>query len=247
MKQLVSVFSLFCIFGITFVANASVANFDDLTLNSGSYWKGADFSGDFTSGGAVFNNNFTDWGYGMTSWDGWAYSNMSDTTTPGFGNQYSAITGSAHSGSNYGIAYIGWTELPSITFESASIVQSIYVTNTTYAYLAMLNGQAPANEFGIDDWFLLTITGLDESGEETGVVEFYLASEGNIVNTWQNISLSSLGLVKSIEFSLSSSDYDIDNGMNTPAYFAIDTVVIPEPSAMILLGLGSLLFRRKRR
>lgn len=233
------------VFWTVSVVNANIADFDDLSLSLDSYWNGSDKTGDFTSGSAVFNNNFIDWGYGITSWDGWAYSNKSDTTTPGYTNQYSAITGSAQSGSNYGIAYIGWTEPPSITLSNASVVQGIYVTNTTYAYLAMKNGEGPATKFDDQDWFKLTITGKDESGSQTDPINFYLADNGHIVNTWEYISLSSLGAVKSLEFTLSSSD-NSDYGMNTPAYFAMDTVV-PEPAAIILPGLGGLLLRRGRK
>ena len=238
------------------VVNANIANFDDLTLSSNSYWNGSDETGDFTSGSAVFNNNFTDWGGGVTSWDGWAYSNKSDTTTAGYTNQYSAITGAAQNGSNYGIAYIGWTEPPSITLSNASIVEGIYVTNTTYAALDMLYGSGFSKKFGGDagsdeDWFLLSITGKDTSGLATGTIDFYLADyrfadNGNdyIVDSWEYVDLSLLGVVKTLEFSLSSSDVGED-GMNTPAYFAMDTV-IPEPATVILFSLGSLLLRRRK-
>ena len=236
---------LIIVFWTVDMVNANIANFDDLSLSPNSYWNGSNKTGDFTSGSAVFNNNFTDWGSGFTSWDGWAYSNKSDTTTSGYTNQYSAITGSAQSGSNYGIAYIGWTELPSITLNNASVVQGIYVTNTTYAYLAMKNGEYPATKFENQDWFKLTITGKDSSGSATGTVDFYLAENGYIVNTWEYVNLSSLRTVKSLEFALSSSDNGV-MGMNTPAYFAMDTV-IPEPASIILLGLGGLLLRRKRK
>jgi hypothetical protein len=63
------------------------------------------------------------------------------------------------------------------------------------------------------------------------VVEFYLADyrfadnrDDYILDTWQYVDLTSLGMIKSLEFTLSSSDIG-EWGMNTPAYFAIDTLV----------------------
>ena len=254
--------TLIIVFGITGVVNASIANFDDLSLSADSYWNGSTGTGDFTSGSAVFNNNFTDWGGGVTSWDGWAYSNKSDTTTSGYTNQYSVITGSAQSGSNYGIAYVGWNGPPSMTLNNASIVEGIYVTNTTYAALDMLQGSGFSKKFGgadgsDQDWFLLTIEGFGTGGISTGMVDFYLADyrfadsdDDYIVNAWEWVNLSSLGMVESLKFTLDSSDHfisgGIDYGMNTPAYFAMDTVV-PEPATIVLFGISGLLLRRRRK
>ncbi|PKL47717.1 MAG: PEP-CTERM sorting domain-containing protein [Planctomycetes bacterium HGW-Planctomycetes-1] len=249
-----SLVTLIVIFGIVGVVNADIANFDDLALSPDSYWNGSDETGDFTSGSAVFNNNYDST---SDSWDGWAYSNKSDTTTAGYTNQYSAITGLAQSGSNYGIAYIGWTEPPSITLSNEGVVEGIYVTNTTYAALDMLQGSGFSKKFGGDDgsdedWFKLTITGKDVSEVITGTVDFYLADyrfENNeydyIVDSWEYVDLGSLGVVKMLEFSLSSSDVG-KYGMNTPAYFAMDTV-IPEPATIVMFCLGGLLFRRERK
>ncbi|HUT45289.1 MAG TPA: DUF4465 domain-containing protein, partial [Sedimentisphaerales bacterium] len=81
------------------------------------------------------------------------------------------------------------------------------------------------------DFFMLTITGKDIDGTVVGMVDFYLADyrfedngEDYIVDTWQYVDLTSLGEVMSLEFALSSSDVG-DWGMNTPAYFVIDTIV----------------------
>jgi hypothetical protein len=54
-----------------------IADFEDLSLTSQSYWNGSDSSGGFSSGGARFSNHY-DTAY--DSWDGFAYSNKSDTT-----------------------------------------------------------------------------------------------------------------------------------------------------------------------
>ena len=216
-------------------ANADIATFEDLTLPPESYWNGSDGSGGFHSGSAYFKNNYNaTWG----AWDGFSYSNITDTTTSGVAGQYNAITGTGQGGSaSYAICYVGWAELPTVTLDTPSMVGGLYVTNNNYAYYSMLNGDAFAKKFGGDsgndpDWFLLTITGKDSNSDVTGTIEFYLAdfrfednSHDYIVNTWQFVDLASLGVAKGLEFSLSSRDVGAWGMMNTPAYFAIDTIV----------------------
>jgi hypothetical protein len=213
-------------------ALGAIATFDNLGLPANSYWNGSSATGDFTSGGMVFANTY-DASY--ESWNGWAYSSMSDKTTAGYGNQYSAITGSGWNGSSaYGVAYDG--TVPTISLPQSTTVNGAYFTNTTYAYLSMKAGDAFAKKFGgptgnDQDWFKLTIIGKDEIGKLTGTVDFYLAdyrfadnTKDYLVDKWTWVDMTSLGMnVKSLEFGLSSSDNG-SWGMNTPAYFAIDNI-----------------------
>jgi len=250
-KELVSVIFVLVISGIS---SATAATFDELSLAAESYWNGSDGSGGFSNGIAYFNNNY-DAAY--MSWDGFAYSNITDTSSSGWTAQYNAITGGGQDGSaNYAIGYVGWAGPPTMTLNAAGIVDGLYVTNNNYAYYSMLNGDMYAKKFGglsgdEADWFLLTLTGIDADGVTVGSVDFYLAdyrfaenSQDYIVNTWEHVDLTGLGMVKSLEFGLSSSDVG-DFGMNTPAYFAMDTIV-PEPCTLVLLALGSVVLGRKR-
>ena len=250
--------SLMFVLILSSASSAVIAMFDDLGLGPESYWNGSDGSGGFVSGGAAFNNNYNPT---YMSWDGFAYSNITDTSASGWTAQYNAITGGGESSSaNYGIGFdplaSGFgTELPTMTLSTAGIVDGLYVTNNNYAYYSMLNGDLYAKQFGgvsgdDADWFLLTITGKGENGTEVGSVDFYLAdyrfadnSQDYIVNTWEYVDLVGLGVVKNLEFSLSSSDMG-SYGMNTPGYFALDTVV-PEPGTLALLAAGFVLLIRK--
>lgn len=216
-----------------------IADFENLELEPNSYWNGLDQSGGFSSGLLFFPNLYNpEWG----SWMHWAYSNMSDNTTPGWTNQFSAITGKGiqpeeSGGSNYAVAF----EPESLVFDnpSAHQVKGLFITNSTYAALSMKHGDDFSKKFGGEDgndpdWFKLTIQGM-RNGQQTGEVDFYLAdyrfennSQNYIVETWQWIELSSLGKIDSLMFTMSSSDVG-DWGMNTPAFFCVDNVyVVPD-------------------
>ena len=244
---------LIFVLAISGIANAVIADFDDLSLAADSYWNGSDGTGDFVSGSATFNNNYN---FTWSSWDGWAYSNKPQSTETGMAGQYTAKANGAQSGSNYSVAFIGFTENPSIILDTAGVVGGIWVTNNNFAYYSMLEGDDFAKKFGgatgdDEDWFKLTIESFDAGSSSTGTVDFYLADfrfadngQDYIVDDWGYVNLASLGTVKSLEFTLSSSDVG-EFGMNTPAYFAMDTVV-PEPTTIALLGIGGLMLRRKR-
>ncbi|MFH1719547.1 MAG: DUF4465 domain-containing protein, partial [Planctomycetota bacterium] len=139
---------------------------------------------------------------------------------------------------NYAVCYVGWGLPPTITLDTPQVVGGLYVTNGNYAYYSMLNGDAFSKKFGGNsgddpDWFMLTITGKDVDGVVSGTADFYLAdyraaesADDYIVDTWRYVDLTSLGKVKNLEFTLSSSDVG-DWGMNTPASFALDTITAP--------------------
>lgn len=227
----------------------------------GVFYNGSDEAGGFTSGGVQFANSYnTDFG----SWSGWGYSTITDVTTAGFGNQYSANTGGGSGDGVYGIYSQPFSVGPTMTLGvNASTPQSMFITNTTYASQSMLNGDDFAKQFGGDtgddpDFFLLTIRGFNSSSAEIGSVDFYLAdyrfadnSEDYIIDSWTEVDLTSLGTeVAALQFNLSSSDNG-DFGMNTPAYFAMDDFsAVPEPAAFGLLfgavALGFVTLRRRR-
>ncbi|MBB3207948.1 hypothetical protein FHS27_003775 [Rhodopirellula rubra] len=233
--------------------------FEDIggSLSSESYNNGSDGQGGFTAGSVSFPTAYNStWG----SWSGWAASNVTDVNTAGFTNQFSAYTdvdgtqpgGGANGSETFAVA--GGYGVSPLTismpgdFADASF-SSISITNTTYAALSMLEGDDFAKQFGGEsgddpDYFLLTIDGLNAAGESVGVIEFYLADyrfEDNsldyVVDEWTTVDLSSLSTASSLQFTMSSSDVG-DYGMNTPAYFAIDELVIdrsaaPAPSMVI--------------
>ncbi len=249
-------------------AQAAVADFDNLSLAPNShYYPGA--STPFATGGVSFNHDYNS---DYDSWTGWVYSNQTDTTTEGFENQYSVYSnGGQGSSANFGISYIGIDYLTSqtvaniATLATPSTVAGAYFNNTTYTALSMKNGDSFAKRFGgatgnDADYFKLIISGLDAAGNKTGSVDFYLAdyrfadnSLDYIVDTWTYVNLSSLGTVSRLSFDVASTDVS-PYGLNTPAYFAIDslqTTAVPEAGTTLmsltgLLAMGLLMRRRRQ-
>ena len=220
-------------------AQAAVATFDDLVLPPEGHWNGADGAGGFASGAVWFANHYdAEWDF----WDGFAYSNHTDPNLAGVPAQYHAIPGSGQGGSaGYGVAFVGWETPPTLTLDTPQVLSGLYVTNNNYAYYDMLRGSALSKKFGgptgnDQDWFKLTITGLDAADQATGEVDFYLAdfrftdnTQDYILYSWAFVNLAGLGEVKTLQFRLDSSDTG-PFGVNTPTYFCLDSIISCRPA-----------------
>ena len=228
--------------------NFAQADFEFPILAPESAWYGQD---QVIDGDTIYNSNEfsfeTNYNAGWGSFSGWAISNITDNTTVGWGNQYSAITGAGVGSDQYGICFVSaWEGNRIFNNYGTHYHDGIFVTNTTYAYFSMLNGDAIAKPFGADtnaqgvidgtngeDWFLLTIYGLGSDSLRTGdSVNFYLADyralldvDDYIIDEWTFVDLSSLGPIKGLDFVLTSTDTTGGFGMNNPSYFAMDNLL----------------------
>lgn len=221
---------------------AALIDFEDLGFTStDSSWAGEDLTGTpndlqyvslISDGDADFSNTWnTAWG---GYWEGgFSFSNLTDSVTSGSGNLYSAKAAKGALGSdNYAIVQHG--SAIKLTGSSAnSVVNGVYMTNSTFAFNSMRDGDMFAKKFGgtsgdDPDWLKLTIRGYNAGVLNPDTVAFYLAdfqdsdnSKDYILDTWNWVDLSSLGMVDSVTFSMTSSDMG-SFGMNTPAFFAMD-------------------------
>ena len=209
--------------------NYVIADLEELVLEPGTYWNGADLSGSFASGPVTFFNDYNpDW----FAWSGWSY------TTPGWGNQYSASVWADDRTNVYATSYVIPGSGIAIHDTLRWRINGLFVTNSAMAALSMQHGDDYAKKFGgengdEEDWFKLIITGfLDQ--DSVGKVEFLLADytpadhrNDYVIQTWQWVELSSLGEVDSLSFSLASTDNG-DYGMNTPAYFCLDNICLEQ-------------------
>ncbi len=217
----------------------TVVSFENFNLPPDTFLNNSAPAEAFVSGPIALPNTYDpQW----MSWSGWGISNRTDTLTPGFLNESSAIAGGGANGTpTYAVSYaFDGVTLRLLGPAVGSVVLGMYVTNNAYAYYSMRDGDPFAKKFGgptgnDPDFFLLTIKKYRNGVLEPDSVNFYLAdyrfadnSRDYIVKEWTFVDLSSLGEVDSLLFTLSSSDVGVF-GMNTPAYFCIDDVSI-QPS-----------------
>ncbi len=218
------------------------------------------YTGGFTAGGVAFHNTWTSWG-SFTSWNGFAVSTWTDTTTPGYLNQFSSFSGNGAEGTtHYLIGYDdGFSLGPDLvmTFATDVLVHGLYLNNTTYAGLAVRDGNdggfGAVKKFGgpsgtDPDWFVLYVAAYDAASSLIGTNAFYLAdyrfansADDYVISAWTWMDLTSFGTaVRRLEFTLDSSDVGLW-GINTPTYVAMDQVkyeVIPEPATALLTLAG---------
>ncbi len=185
-----------------------------------------------------------DTSFGFSYWDyGFAYSNKKDSVTAGYLNQYSARAGKAAVGTKYAVAYRQSNGVRLLGAARGNNLSGLWITNSTYTYYSLLNGDGFARKFGdttgtgsgtaypqggYPDYFKLTVYGYLNGTKKADSVDFYLAdyrssnsANDYIVKDWKWVSLTGLGKVDSVNFRLNSSDAG-NNGMNTPAYFCLD-------------------------
>lgn len=230
-----------------------VIDFQDLPLttpqsfsngNPGTLAPGQSVTQPWVSSGVSFANTFGIDEYGGFTypyWSGFAYSNVVDTTTNSFENQYASYPGGGFGGSSiYAVAY---SDAASIMLPQATTVAGFRIANTTYAALTMANGDGYGftNPLPAGGWFRVTATG-KLGAAVTGSTDYYLADlRGNtppgILGTWDWFDLSPLGTVDRVDFTFTGSDVGTF-GLNTPAYFAMDNLTVasvPEPAGIVLL------------
>lgn len=116
--------------------------------------------------------------------------------------------------------------------------KSVYINNTTYTYLSMLNGNAYSSALNAENkgWFKVQFIAFDEAdakGKPIGYTEVYLANfnkdladgyEG-IIDEWIEVDLSMLPECSVLVVNFVGSDTG-DWGLNTPAFCALDNFVI---------------------
>jgi len=228
MKKILFLSVALTFFNLSNFQAQTVFNFDALLIpHETGWWNGSDLSAVFGDSEIKFKNNYnTDY----QSWSGFAFA----YDTISVDKQYITHAGTANSGHNFGIGFVP-SDWESGTYDNIPVVcsftepvniQSIFATNNEYAADVIINGLPDwgISGFAEGDYFKLIIEGKN-GNESKGFVEYFLADYRNgntfVADTWNQIDLSSFGIIDSLKFNLESTDTG-DYGMNTPAYFCID-------------------------
>lgn len=198
---------------------------------------------------------------------GFAISNFHNMTQGDYQNQCSVYwPNGGHSGSNFAVAF-GYSDSyndSQTTYDKCAKIyltdangykvktentpvegtpkygkfNSVWVCNTTYAYLVMKDGNSftQGSLQKQNGWFKVVFVALDATGKSTGrKVEYYLANFDSSKNTesgltnkirtgWNQVNLSDLGdSVCTVAINFEGSDSST-YGLNTPAYVAIDDI-----------------------
>jgi hypothetical protein len=214
--------------------------FEDQNLTSNSGRNDAGATDLFTSGTVRFDNF-----YDTTSffWSGFAMSNVVNTTIQSYTNDLASSSGNGHNSASYAVFYKGYGAPEKLRFAgNSSTLDSMFINNTTYAYLEMLNGGygkvfgsvnatngSPDGTNG-NDFFILEIFGHDATGTITDSMDVFLAdyrlpaAQDYITNTWKKVIFTGFDNISYLTFSFTSSDNDPVFGIKTPTYFAVDDI-----------------------
>lgn len=235
---------------VTAIGSTTI-DFEDLPFPTGlNYYNGLDLAGGFSSHNTLFVNNYEDLGENCC-WEGFAYSSATDTTTPGVANEFSAIAGSgAGDSQQFAVVFSGYDagnggQIPTIELPPGAQPVSLEMTNTTYTALSLATSDSFGKKFGglsgdDPDWFLARIEARSAEGALLGELTTYLAdfrfednAQDYILDEWMQIDLSPLAHedLARLEIRIDSSDFDPQLGLNSPAYVAIDNLVLDLPTA----------------
>lgn len=196
----------------------------------------------FWNGGIVLSN----WNYrsdieGKEAGWWYTYSNQCSVYNTASGDGTNKEAGA--DGSNTFAVINGYSDannskLASFNFSNSKeyLVEKIAICPTSYLFGCITEGTAYSNNPGkslkeVGGWFKVTATGYNAAGSKTATVEKYICDYRNasnpveIADLWDIWDVSAMGRVNKVVFNFEGSDTG-QWGLNTPAYLAIDDIVI---------------------
>ncbi len=191
-------------------------------LRSGNSWEGTSWEG-FTISRSQDTLLSHEAFYPDHQWGVMAGGGVAGKGTPHILGYYAEYTESSIEGH---ICEIKFTHTDEIE------VVGCYVCNSPYTTKCIVDGFMYARKFAKGDYCTLTAHGVNTEGEDCGTVVYYMADYRDEDSTkwfvnknWAWMDLSELGAVKSIYFTMETTDVG-EWGANTTFYFGLDQITI---------------------
>jgi hypothetical protein len=238
MKKTITILSLAL---TSLVANSQtvVADFETFTLTTNSFYKDTN-DVPFQTNNAIFRYEWT--GGPFPYWSGgFSYTNVQDSSTATSSNLYGNKALKGYNNSNNFVIGKPGSFIKLIAPQNK--VDGFYITNTTFTYKTIRNGNMFSRKFGdttgtktgtlypqggYPDYFKITAKGYLNGAMKTDSSVVFLAdyrftsnSMDFVSDTWQWFNTSNLGQIDSLTFKMYSSDVG-QYGINTPLFFSLD-------------------------
>ena len=231
-KTVLMVAALLC----TFACIAQVVDFEDLTLEPNSSWIGSDGTGQFSSSYLTLYNDYSTQ-YG--SWQGFAYTNGTDTESEASTNLSSCVGHGAGNSAYYVNAYIGIDWMGG-TYDPIPVGMKINTANSgdfenrgAYFCMPVSLKKYVDRSYASHQYYFKLKARAYANGTLVGEREIMLAdfTEGHsyMMDDWTYVDLSWIENADSLDFIALSNDSG-NWGINTPMYFCMDDFGAQDPN-----------------
>ena len=200
-----------------------IVDFEEFDLESNTHWMGTEETETFQSSYLTFYTHYDeDWG--TPYWEGFTYTNETDTETFDYDNLSSA-TGQGNNGSeNYATCYMGWYNTAGMKIDTEH--SGSFENRGAYFCLpAIVSLHMNTVDFAANNYYYKVIVTAYANGVELASRDIIMADyrEGNSykMDDWTFVDLSWIANADSLYFSADGNELN-SYGLNTPTYFCMD-------------------------
>ena len=230
-KTILMVVALLCAFSCF----SQVVDFEDLTLNPNSSWIGADGTGQFTSSYLTLYNDY-DINYG--SWQGFGYTNGTDTESEADTNLSSCVGHGAGNSEYYVTAYVGfdwmgdYSPIP-VGMKINTEIAGNFAHRGAYFCMPVALKKYVDREYPSGHFYYKLKASAYANGTLVGEREIMMADfsgdNSYMMDDWTFVDLSWIENADSLNFIALSDDANA-YGILTPAYFSMDDFGAQDPN-----------------
>lgn len=230
-KTVLMVAALLC----AFACFSQVVDFEDLTLEPNSSWNGSDGTGQFVSSYLTLYNDYNStWG----SWQGFAYTNGTDTESEASTNLSSCVGHGAGNSATYVTAYVGsdwmgdFSPIP-VGMKINTEVACNFAHRGAYFCMPVALKKYVDREYPSGHFYYKLKASAYANGTLVGEREIMMADfsgeNSYMMDDWTYVDLSWIENADSLNFIALSDDANA-YGILTPAYFNMDDFGAQDPN-----------------